>query len=1068
MRPSPNLVVIGDIDEDILDRRIDIAFGANAKVKDWMNRSMTVEQFMEKHCQFREGKKDGEAIIQGRLGAGGGQRLAQYLVTNDLLILDLDSGASLAHVEARVKELGLFAVIWSTYSHNRPTTSVTEREITKWATQKKITLGFENAELVKHVVDYLTTDKSKEAWLFQDVEGGLSLTREMTDKGVTYILKHQPCPRFRVLFVLDKSYDFMMGNKAERDREWKRAYAAFADNFLPGWDHSCADPARLMYLPKVESYERDLPHTKLTVIAGRMVDITRDAAPVVEDNPFIEFADSAGPGEKAPSSGVLPTFKPQTPTLMDFVRQYKDLDVIRLMQDYGPEDVRGFNNTDQKLEFCCPFEEHHTNQDPTQTAFFMTYEPGSHWHMHCQTDGCKQRAQGDRLVFLDALIQKYQIPPTVLVGYSMDAQAARNATEAAQIAEEEVKRKELWPQLDALTPGSPLADIRTCIEIVSRQSSAIERDEMMKVIASKTGKSERVLNIELKNVEREKRAVAASDTRAEWPGDPKKVVEVWEHWGWDQIVAGASARFCSQNWKAPEVFVRPGVVGQCFIKEDEGGIAIYPMGAANWEAHLTAKLVFKGVVDGDVRSVAPFPNLRMTISGSAKLDLPVLNAVTNVAVFSPDGTLPTQGGYNRDTQTYFRPNYEARPLADVVTPDDVDEAYYWLSEAVRDFPFTDVFGGRDPLPIKTDEVDEEGFRMPNWKRGESSRANFYALILQSFARNFINGPTPAYHFDKAAPGTGAGYLANVAFTIITGYPATAQTLSPNPEELSKALTATLREAEPILFFDNINHPVDSADMAAALTTGTWKARILGQSEVTKVAVRSTWIFTGNNVTFSHELVRRLIPVRMDAAVPNPAAKRGADDFKHFPLQDWLFANRENLIWACQVLVRNWVQKGRPNGARVINSFDSWSKVLGGILQAAGIPGFLDNLDDYRTDLDTEQGTDDGIILTLCEKFGEQEWNPSDAMDAIKDPTTDRIPPEWGIYGNTEHGQLTSLGRILRKLVGKTFEVPVHELKFMPKVQWQPAKVGANMVYRLALTRHRSKNGTLYKLEQTPG
>lgn len=1060
MRPSPNEKIDDGIDETVLDRRIDIAFGHNAKSKEWINRSYTVEGFLSNYGKFSEGRKDGPAIIQGKLGAGGGQRLAQFLVSNDLLILDLDSGASLEEVTSRVRALGMFAVVWSTYSHNRPTTSVTERELVKWAAQQKITLGHSDAEVIQACVDYLTMAKGKQPWLFKDV--ALGVKRDMTDKGVAFTLMHQPCPRFRVLFVLDKPYDFMAGRKTDRDAEWKKRYAAFADRFLPGWDHACTDPARLMYLPRVEDLSRYLQHTEFHVIAGRMVDIEKDGALVDDDNPFLE--DDGDPSTSDRGTGSGEKFRPATPGLMEFVSKYRDLDVIALMRAYGEGDERGHSNDDLKMEFCCPYEDHHTNQDPTQTAFFMTVAPGEGWHMHCNTDGCKQRAAGDRLVFLDALMQKYQIPPTVLIGYSESAQAARDAKVEERAEQDAEKKRTVLPQFDAITKDSPLDDIRACLEVIGRQDSTLERDELMTILVEKSGKSKTVLGQELKRLERAKKQETADETRAEWPGSPEKVIEVWGHWDWPDIVAGTRARFATQNWKLPKVFTRPGIQGACHIRHEGPYVCSYPMGQSNWDAALSDYVTFKDVVDGDVRAVAPFPTLRSAVAGTVELDLPKLLTVAQVATFAPDGSIPTTQGYTRETETYFVPNYEAIPLPDVVTEENLDEAYYWLTEAVRDFPFTDYFGDTDPLTVKSDVQDEDGYWEPNWKRGESSRAHTLALILQPFARGLIDGPTPAYHIDKAAAGTGAGYLANVAFTIATGKPAAAQTLSPNQEEMSKAVTATLREGAPIVFFDNINHHVDSADLASAMTTGIWKARILGQSDITTLDIRATWIFTGNNVTFTSELVRRLIPIRIDAATADPAGDRGKEDFKHFPLQQWLTDNRPRLVWAAQVLVRNWFQQGKPPGDQIVNSFDEWSRVMGGILKAAKIPGFLANLDTYRLTTNNERDADALIVHRLIEKFGQQDFTATEAYEALRG-MDDQIPPEYDIGGTTERGQVIAVGHKLRRLLGKTSKVDVSTLKMMPRTTWTARAKHDAGHYAVALAVRKVHNAGTYTFKE---
>ena len=39
-------------------------------------------------------------------------------------------------------------------------------------------------------------------------------------------------------------------------------------------------------------------------------------------------------------------------------------------------------------------------------------------------------------------------------------------------------------------------------------------------------------------------------------------------------------------------------------------------------------------------------------------------------------------------------------------------------------------------------------------------------------------------------------------------------------------------------------------------------------------------------------------------------------------------------------MRAWLAAGRPPGKRILGSFESWAAVVGGILEHAGVPGFL--------------------------------------------------------------------------------------------------------------------------------
>jgi hypothetical protein len=38
------------------------------------------------------------------------------------------------------------------------------------------------------------------------------------------------------------------------------------------------------------------------------------------------------------------------------------------------------------------------------------------------------------------------------------------------------------------------------------------------------------------------------------------------------------------------------------------------------------------------------------------------------------------------------------------------------------------------------------------------------------------------------------------------------------------------------------------------------------------------------------------------------------------------------VWACHVVVQNWVQIGMPSGHVRMNSFDRWASVMSGIFE----------------------------------------------------------------------------------------------------------------------------------------
>jgi hypothetical protein len=64
--------------------------------------------------------------------------------------------------------------------------------------------------------------------------------------------------------------------------------------------------------------------------------------------------------------------------------------------------------------------------------------------------------------------------------------------------------------------------------------------------------------------------------------------------------------------------------------------------------------------------------------------------------------------------------------------------------------------------------------------------------------------------------------------------------------------------------------------------------------------------------------------------------------------------------------------GRPKGKKAFGKFEGWARVIGGILQVADAPGFLDQVEAFREQADPETLNIFGLVGTRAEIFGGQE------------------------------------------------------------------------------------------------
>lgn len=373
--------------------------------------------------------------------------------------------------------------------------------------------------------------------------------------------------------------------------------------------------------------------------------------------------------------------------------------------------------------------------------------------------------------------------------------------------------------------------------------------------------------------------------------------------------------------------------------------------------------------------------------------LPVLTRMVEAPVFGRDGSLQTAAGYHRVSQTFYAPpaglDVPAVPLEP--SADDVARARALLLEdLLGDFPFQDVEGGSD-------------------------RAHAVAALLLPFARDLIAGPTPGHMIEAPGPGSGKGLLAEVVLAPAVGGGYGTIGEPTNPDEWAKVITTALMESPPAIWIDNVSRRLESGELARAITSPAFKGRILGSSTFAEMPVRCLWLATANNPTFSTEMARRFIRCRINPPVDRPYL-RDVAGFRHPQLAEWAREHRGELIWSALVLIRSWLAAGRPTfSGRLLGSFERWSAAIGGVLEHAGIGGFLGNLTEHLDVADAEGNAWREFVAAWWEKHRE---NPV-GVDELLPLALGSDGIELG-RGN-DKSQRTSLGMKLGRQRDRVFD-----------------------------------------------
>jgi putative DNA primase/helicase len=457
---------------------------------------------------------------------------------------------------------------------------------------------------------------------------------------------------------------------------------------------------------------------------------------------------------------------------------------------------------------------------------------------------------------------------------------------------------------------------------------------------------------------------------------------------------GDLARLTNHSWSllfaanAPPWLYRCGG-GPSWVERDNDGRPVPRSMTEDRLRHVLAQLVNwrKRGPNGDLVPAYPPPVLLKNVLATPDPALPVLAGIVTKPVFGSDGTLITEPGYHPATRLLYEPtqDFTLPPVPDEPSPQQIAAARsLLLDDLLGDFPF--VSG--------------------------AERAHALALLLLPFVRPMISGPTPLHMVEKPAPGTGATLMVDAISIVATGTSASVMVEGRDEDEWRKRLTAKLREIPSILLIDNLRRQLDASSVAAALTAPYWEDRVLGKSEMTRFPIRCVWIATGNNPQFSNEIARRMVRIRLDPHEDQPWLREG---FRHPNLLAWVWQNRGRLVAACLTLGRAWIAAGRPRHQKTIGSFEGWAEIMGGIVEVAGVPGFLGNLKEMYERADAEGAVWRGFVALWWERFGTAEVGVADLFELAQQS-------ELRLARGDERAKRTSLGQGLVRMRDRIFTV----------------------------------------------
>lgn len=422
------------------------------------------------------------------------------------------------------------------------------------------------------------------------------------------------------------------------------------------------------------------------------------------------------------------------------------------------------------------------------------------------------------------------------------------------------------------------------------------------------------------------------------------------------------------RWNAKRLFNHGGVISRLM------GNAMSPVdkGAFNDLVQATAETVSRIENEQGTTYKHTWPDTQTMAATMSRADhFATLDRISHSPFVRPDGSIAGEAGYDKRTRTMLVPD----PVFDgIEVPDSPTEQQV---EAARELLLTEWLGD---FPLD----------------GEADRANLLALILTPAIRGMVPR-APMAVIDGLQMGVGKNLLADSILTVYTGHAAEPMNWVDEGEELRKQITSAFRTGAEFFVFDEA-HVLEGTALAQALTAETWQDRILGVSTMAAFPNRVTWLSLGNNVTVKGDVTRRVYRIALRPRYANPQ-DRPASSFRHpgtsgLDLGSWTRAHRRELMTAILTLVRAWFDRGQPTSRRGVSfgSFEQWERIVGGIVETAGVEGFLGNLKVWRSESDFDGQYWENHLRWLRDQFGDTPFKTGqvkakayDAMESYMAP-----------------------------------------------------------------------------------
>ncbi len=389
-------------------RKFNITINSNSKqTKGWERfQPMTLDEFesMLTLPPARRDNKDGICMLPGiNLGA---KRDKNSIKVIDVLIYDCDGAQSFEEIDALLDKSGVYAILYSTYSHLSTKTKIKTDSYEQWAKRESKAFPPTTGSMIEYLKD------NKKSYLLDknldfDIKQDPNRYVQHGEEGLSYILYHDPLTKLRV--VLPLAEPIILADLAPTTKKfldvYKSIYKGVGSALGLDYDESCSDPSRLYFLPSIP---KDFDDKNVILVGYGMEDRKLlsfndyPRAPMADPN--LRRDKDGNMSRRSATDLIIPDRDGKPINLLQWNQNNENFDIEEALLKNLPDDMVGKSRDRGGYVITCPFEGEHTHAGGEGTFCDNGNGDDHPWMIHCSHNSCISAGR-KRLEFLAEYIR---------------------------------------------------------------------------------------------------------------------------------------------------------------------------------------------------------------------------------------------------------------------------------------------------------------------------------------------------------------------------------------------------------------------------------------------------------------------------------------------------------------------------------------------------------------------------------------------------------------------------------------------------------------------------------------